>query len=69
MTKPKYPHIHIELSDDDADDDADPVLDRVSAALKEAGVKKDEINAFVDDATAGDYEHLLSVVMQWVEVS
>jgi hypothetical protein len=69
MTKPKYPDIHIEISDENADNDADPVLDRVSAALKEAGVKKDEINAFVADATAGDYEHLLSVVMQWVDVS
>jgi len=68
MTKPKYPDIRVELSDDD-DDDANPVLDSVTAALKKAGVAKDEIDAFVADATAGDYEHLLGVVMRWVEVS
>jgi hypothetical protein len=36
---------------------------------REAAVPADEIESFTAEATAGDYNHLLATVMDWVEVS
>ncbi|MBI1850647.1 MAG: hypothetical protein HYR85_09920 [Planctomycetes bacterium] len=50
------------------DGNALSILGRVSAAMKEAGIPKETIDAFFREATAGDYDHLLRVVMTYAEV-
>ena len=43
-------------------------LGKVRAALRRAGYGQEFIKAFTDEATSGDYNHLLATVMQVVEV-
>ena len=44
------------------------VLGKVRAALRRAGYGQELIKALTDEATSGDYNHLLATVMQVVEV-
>jgi hypothetical protein len=44
------------------------LLGRVSRAMKAAGIPKETIDAFFAEATDGDYQNLLRVVMTYVEV-
>lgn len=50
-----------------ADGNAFAILGRFNAAAKKAGWTPEEIKAVHDDATSGDYSHLLYVIMQNVE--
>ena len=43
-------------------------LGKVRAALRRAGYGQEFIKAFTDEATGGDYNHLLATVTQVVEV-
>jgi hypothetical protein len=63
---PKYPDITVTLVGTDGN--AFAVLGKVSRALRQAGVSDDERQAFMAEATAGDYDHLLQTIMRWVEV-
>lgn len=65
--KPKYPEIAVRLSGYDGN--AFTVMGRVSAAMRKAGVSKDEIDAYVEKAMSGDYQNLLRVSMATVNVS
>ena len=67
MSTPKYPDSHVTLVGQDGN--AFVVLGTVTAALKRAGVPKAERDAFVAEATAGDYDHLLATAMRWVDVA
>jgi len=60
MTKPR-----LKLVGEDGN--AFAILARAKRALREAG-REEEIQDFVHEATSGDYDHLLRVVMQWFEV-
>ena len=62
----KYPHITVRLTGRDGN--AWAVLGAVNRALHENGVGKAEASSFFDEATSGDYDHLLRTVMRWVEV-
>jgi len=44
------------------------ILARVRKSMKTAGISNDEINQFIDEATAGDYDNLLLTVQKWVDV-
>jgi len=37
--------------------------------LRKAGADKEYIDSYFDEATAGDYDHLIQVTMEYVEVS
>ena len=63
---PKYSNIKVVLVGED--DNAFAILARVEMALRKAEVPEDEIKAFYENATSGDYDHLLQVVMQTVDV-
>jgi hypothetical protein len=63
----KYPDVHVEMVDEDGN--AFAILGRVQRALREAGVPNAEIKAFVAEATAGDYDHLLQTVIRTVETT
>ncbi len=65
--QPKYPGVHVRLVGEDGN--AWAILGRVGAALKRAGIAKEERDAFLKEATSGDYHHLLATAMRWVDVS
>ena len=62
----KYPEITVELVGNDGN--AFAVLGSVSKAMRRAGVDKSDIDAFMDEAMSGDYNHLLQTAMNWVNV-
>lgn len=66
MTECKHPEIEVELIGQDGN--AFMVLGLVNRALTRAGIPKTERDQFMAEATAGDYDHLLGVVMQWVTI-
>ena len=49
------------------DGNAFSILGRAKRALVEAG-REDEVQEYVEEATAEDYDHLLQVTMRWFEV-
>jgi hypothetical protein len=63
----KYPEIKVQLVG--LDGNAYSIMGRVSAALKEAGVSKEEIDEYYAESTSGDYDHLLQTAIKWVSVS
>jgi len=65
-TEPKYPDVKVQLSGEDGN--AFSILARVSKAMKHAGISREEIKGYTDKAMSGDYDNLLQVTMQWVEV-
>ena len=50
------------------DGNAFAVLGAVLHALKAAGWSKPERDAFLAEATSGDYDHLLGTVMKYLDV-
>ena len=60
---PKYPNITVEMVGRDGN--AFAILGRCRKAAREAGLRDSEINAFVTEATVGDYDHLLQTAMRW----
>ena len=66
-TKPRYPDIKVKLVGGDGN--AFSVLGNVTRAMRKAGVEKPEIDAFMQEATSGDYDHLLFTCMTWVDAS
>jgi hypothetical protein len=62
----KYPRVEVTLSGSDGN--AFAVMGKVSEALRRAGVPREEIDQYKAEAMSGDYDNLLQVTMQWVEV-
>ena len=63
----KYPDIECRLTGGDGN--AFAIIGGVKKALQRAGVPADEIAAFVEEATSGDYDNVLQTAMRWVDVS
>ncbi len=63
---PKYPEIIVALTGQDGN--AFAILGRCREAARDAGLLDDEIAAFMDEAMAGDYDHLLQTAMRWFEI-
>lgn len=63
---PKY-DVAVELSGHDGN--AFAILGRTQKALRRAGVSQEEIERYEEEATSGDYDHLLQTTMRWVKVS
>lgn len=64
--EPKYPDIEVELSGQDGN--AFMIIGRVQRALRNAGVDKEEITRYVDEATSGDYDNVIRTTAEWVEI-
>jgi hypothetical protein len=62
----KYPEIEVDLIGEDGN--AFAILGRVRSAMIKAGLEDVEIEKFMDEATDGDYNHLLVTTMNWVNV-
>jgi hypothetical protein len=65
--RPKYPEIAVRLIGTDGN--AFAVMGAVVKALKAAKVSQEERDAFMAEATAGDYDALLATCLRWVEVT
>jgi hypothetical protein len=66
MSTPKYPNITVQLLGRDGN--AFAILGRVQGAMRRGGVPQDDIKKFMEEATKGDYDRLLTTVMSWVDV-
>jgi hypothetical protein len=66
MSTPKYPNITVQLLGRDGN--AFAILGRVQSAMRRGGVPQEDIKKFMDEATKGDYDRLLTTVMSWVDV-
>ena len=65
-TAPLYPRVTIFLTGHDGN--AFAILATVRSALKHNGAGKMEIDKFVQEATSGDYDHLIQTVMKYVNI-
>ncbi len=66
MNEPKF-DIEVNLSDNDGN--AFSIIGRVQKALRQAGASKTQLKEFSEDATSGDYDHVLQTCMKWVNVT
>jgi hypothetical protein len=62
---PKYPDVQVQLVGEDGNPFA--IIGRVRQALQRAGYKA-AVPAFTDEATSGDYDHLLQICVRYVDV-
>ena len=62
----KYPDIKVQLTGNDGN--AFAVMGAVRKALKKNGVPDEEIKEYQEDSMSGDYNHLLCVASDWVDV-
>lgn len=61
----RHPEVTVRLAGEDGN--AFSILGRVAAELRrECGT--DEAARYIEEAAAGDYDHLLRTTMQWVDV-
>ncbi len=61
----KYPDIRVRLVG--ADGNAFNILGLCKRAAQKSGLAEAEIKAFLDEATAGDYAHLLATCQRWFD--
>jgi len=61
-----YSDITVKLSGRDGN--AFAILNAVIRSLRAYGVDKETIDKFIADAISSNYEHLLQVCMQWVNI-
>lgn len=66
MKEPKYPQVKVELVGQDGN--AFSILGRVTGAMRRAGLTAEQRNEFTNEATSGDYDHLLQTVMKYVTI-
>jgi hypothetical protein len=66
LAEPKYPHIEVQLTGNDGN--AFAIMGAVRRALVENKIEKEEIEKYMADSMAGDYDALLRTAMQWVTV-
>jgi hypothetical protein len=62
--EPKYPGIEVQLTGRDGN--AFGILGNVSKAMRRGGIPSEEVKAFQEEATSGDYDHLLATCCRWV---
>lgn len=63
----KYPEIEVQLTGQDGN--AYAIMGVVARALRRHGVSAEEIAEYRRESTSGDYDNLLRVAMDWVDVS
>jgi hypothetical protein len=63
----KYPNIKVRLTGTNGN--CFVILGKVKQALIRGHVPAEEIEKWQEEATSGDYDHLLVTCMKWVEVS
>lgn len=66
ISVPRYPEITVELTG--VDGNAFFIIGTMKKALRRAGISQAEIDKFQEEATSGDYDHLLQTCFRWVTV-
>jgi hypothetical protein len=61
----KYPQVKIELVGQDGN--AFSIMGRAAAAARRAGLSKEVIDAYRNEAMSGDYDNLLVTTMEWFD--
>jgi len=61
----KYPNVVVK--DFGRDGNAFALMGQVSGAMRRAGIDQKEIDAFHEEATAGDYDHLIQTCLKWAD--
>jgi hypothetical protein len=51
------------------DGNAFAIMGSVRSALRRAGATKEQIDEYINASMSGDYDNLLRVAMDWVEVN
>ena len=64
MSESRYPNVEVSLEGQDGN--VLVIIGRVRKALRRAGANDVEIEKFTAEASSGDYDHALQVVMCWV---
>ncbi len=64
---PKFPKVKVCLTGSDSN--AFVLLGLCSKAAKKAKVDQKEIDAFISEATSGDFEHLLRTAAKYFDVN
>ena len=67
MDEVKYPDVNVSLIGEDGN--AFSILGRVQRAMRRKDVSEAEIRAYVNEATAGDYDNLLAVTCKYVNTN
>jgi len=62
----KFPEVRVQLSGEDGN--AFSILSRVQREMRRVGIPEEVIEQFIDEATSGDYDHLVATCMRWVDV-
>ena len=62
---PKYPGVHLDLVGEDGN--AYAILGRARKAARRAGLTEEQFQEYRDEATSGDYNHLLNTTMKFFD--
>lgn len=62
----RHPEVVVQLTGHDGN--AFAIMSAVRKALLRAGVSREEVGVYIDEATSADYTHLLIVTGNWVSV-
>ncbi|KAB8333647.1 hypothetical protein SD80_012465 [Scytonema tolypothrichoides VB-61278] len=65
-TFPKHPDSIVHLTGNDGN--AFMILGLCQRAARKAGLPAEELQAFHEEATSGDCQHLLATVMRWFSI-
>jgi hypothetical protein len=63
---PKY-EVEVQLSGNDGN--AFAIMGSVKKALRQAGATPEEVEQYLSESMSGDYDNLIRVAMDWVEVA
>ena len=63
------PRTNIEVELVGHDGNAFAIMGRVTKALRQNGYTADDVDEYRKEAMSGDYDNLLRVTMEWVEVT
>lgn len=64
---PKYPNIKVNLSD--IDGNAFNIMATITTALRKNAVSDEQVEQYLADSTASDYNNLLVTAAEWVTIS
>lgn len=60
-------NVEVQLTGEDGN--AFAIMGAVKSALRKAGATPQELKEYMDESMSGDYDNLLRVAMEWVEVA
>lgn len=66
-TQPKFPNAYFPLEGQDGN--AFGLIGGARRALRKAGATTEQIEEFSNEATSGDYDHVLQTIMAWVNTT